>query len=258
MILLYHHVKPEADDEISISLEKFTKHMLGLQDKTVVYLEDYNPLDDNQVVITFDDGYKSVLTYAAPVLKHFGYPFELFLVKDFYDKAQQGDEFFLNEGDLKSLMKIGGRLQYHTKSHPHLEEISDLKKLEEEIVAPEYMKNLDKNGFEWFAYPYCTYNDRVIEVVKKYYKGARSGKWLDGGTIYTLGSVFVRDDTLFEEASQDNEQAWRLCSKLFFLHKIKEFLRYLFFKLMFLFSFREKKEYFRAKYKEAKKRIKIY
>ena len=258
MILLYHHVKPEADDEISISLEKFTKHMLSLQDKTVVYLEDYNPSDANQVVITFDDGYKSVLTYAAPILKHFGYPFELFLVKDFYDKAQQGDEFFLNEYDLKSLMKIGGRLQYHTKSHPHLEEISDYKKLEEEIVAPDYMKNLDKSGFEWFAYPFCTYNDMVIDVVKKYYKGARTGKWLDGGTIYTLGSVFVKDDTILSEELSFDEQACDLCTKLFHSKKIKEFFKYLFYKLMFFVSFGEKKEYFRAKYKEAKKRSETY
>ena len=253
MILLYHHVKPEADDDISVSIETFTKHMLSLQNKNVVYLDDYDPSDANQVVITFDDGYKSVLTYAAPILKNFGYPFELFLVKDFYDKAQQGDEFFLNENNLKSLMKIGGRLQYHTKSHPHLEEILDIKKLEEEIVVPEYMKSLDEKGFRWFAYPFCTYNDTVVDVVKKYYLGARTGKSFDGGTVYTLGSVFVREDMVLENRIIEKTQINLLCSQLFVFYKIKEFLKYLFFKFIFFISLGSKKSILRQNINKLKK-----
>ena len=59
--------------------------------------------DNNQIVLRFDDGYKSVLKYALPVLKFFGYPFEVFIVENFFISAEKGNKNFLNKKDLKKI-----------------------------------------------------------------------------------------------------------------------------------------------------------
>lgn len=196
---MYHHVNKKAEDTITVDIFKFAKDMLSISDKEVVYLDDYDPLNSNQVVITFDDGYKDVLLYALPILKKFKYPFEIFLVGNFYNGAQKGNINFLNKEELEYLKKHGGRLQYHTKSHPHLEEISDCEKLETEIKPPENMLQLDENGFNYFAYPFCTFNNKVIEITKKYYKSACSGKNLgDDKDKYKLERLKVENHTIIK------------------------------------------------------------
>jgi len=189
MILTYHKIKPfPGKDPIAAGLSAFFWKMLSLVSKKVVYLENYNPDDEKQIVITFDDGYKEVIKYALPVLKLFKYPFELFIVANFFFEAENGNVNYLNRSDLEIITANGGRLQYHTKSHPRLETIRDLDILEEEIKPPEEMKVLDPNGFKYFAYPFWTYNDNVINVVKKYYHGARSGNGYANSTVYAMDS----------------------------------------------------------------------
>ena len=83
---------------------------------------------------------------------------------------------------------MGGRLQYHSRTHPRLETIKDMETLKEEIKVPEHLKKLDPKGFKFFAYPFWTYNTDVINVVKKYFQGARSGNGYANGTIYALDS----------------------------------------------------------------------
>ena len=162
--------------------------MLSLIKRKVVYLENYNPNDKNHIVITFDDGYKEIVKYALPILKFFNYPFEVFLVSDFLDAAEQGNKDYCNKNDLRKITQNRGRLQYHSKTHPRLNIIDDLNVLEKEIKIPDSLKELDPNGFKFFAYPYWTYNDKVINIVKKYYHGARSGNGYANGTIYAMDS----------------------------------------------------------------------
>lgn len=195
MILLYHNIKLKNENKQTINIYNFTKHMFSLQDKTVVYLEDYDASNPNHVVITFDDGYKEILYYALPILRHFKYPFEVFVVGKFYEYAQEGNTAFLDREDLKEIIKAGGRLQYHTKTHPHLEEISNEQELIEEIIVPDEIKSLDSNGFNYFAYPCCTYSPKVIEIVKKHYKGARSGKGLGNDNPYCMESLYMMNET---------------------------------------------------------------
>lgn len=190
MILTYHKVNifPQQDS-LTVGLVSFFVKMLSFANKKVVYLDDYNPDDRKQIVINFDDGYIEVLKYALPVLSFFSYPFELFLVGDFYDAAEKSNKDYCNKNDLTRIIKNGGRLQYHSKTHPHLDTIYDSYELDKEIMPPEYLKALDPKGFNFFAYPFWTYNDKVIGVVRKYFKGARSGNGFADNTIYAMDSI---------------------------------------------------------------------
>ena len=79
MILTYHKIKLfQSHDPIADGFFSFLIKMLSLLSRKVVYLDNYSHDDENQIVITFDDGYKEVVKYALPVLKFFKYPFEVF------------------------------------------------------------------------------------------------------------------------------------------------------------------------------------
>ncbi|MDR0485176.1 MAG: polysaccharide deacetylase family protein [Elusimicrobiota bacterium] len=195
MILMYHHIKKQSEDNLTVSQAVFLRHLDALKNKKIVYLDAYNPLDPSNAVITFDDGYKDISIYAVPHLKKMNFPFEVFLVGDFVSMGDSGNADFLNSADLIEIVKSGGRLQYHAKTHPHLETIYDKNILEAEILTPSELRLLDREGFKWFAYPFCAYNSDVIDIVKKHYKGARSGKGLGNNDFYTLESLRMDENT---------------------------------------------------------------
>lgn len=195
MILTYHKISLTKTDKITVNLWNFIRQMFAAKKYKVVYLSEYNMNDKSQVVLRFDDGYKSVLKYAVPVLKFFGYPFEVFIVEDFYKRAEKGDKNLLNKKDLEKIIKAGGRLQYHTKSHPDLSLTEDIRKLEDELICPEYLKLLDKNGFEFLAYPFWKYNSETIKIVQAYYKGACSGNGFAENNDYSMDGIRVESNT---------------------------------------------------------------
>lgn len=199
MILLYHHILPVVKDNITVTPDIFARHMEYLKNKKVVYLDAYNPSDPNNCVITFDDGYADLLTCALPVLRQHGYRFEVFVNGNFYKRAQKlfkPDKNYLNKKQLLKIVEGGGRLQYHSASHPYLDSIADVNVLEAEIKTPEELKALDKNGFKWFAYPFCVYNEQVIKIVKKYYSGACSGNGQGNAQRFSLERTTINNGPL--------------------------------------------------------------
>lgn len=77
-ILMYHHIEKNIATGSTISPERFREHMIALRNKgyytiTDKQLQDFiikkQPLPAKPILITFDDGYKSNITYAYPILK---------------------------------------------------------------------------------------------------------------------------------------------------------------------------------------------
>jgi hypothetical protein len=72
--------------------------------------------------------------------------------------------------------------------------------LEEEIIVPENIKLLDNKGFQWFAYPSWRWNNKVMDIVKRYYKGARSGNgFAKNNEIYALDSIKIQNNSNIKE-----------------------------------------------------------
>ena len=163
MIYTYHHIKTKVKNNITITPFRFFLDMVGLIGKKVVYLDDYNPDDSKNVVLTFDDGYKSFLKYAFPILRFFKYPFEICVCSDFVNDHG----YYLSCEDLRYLVKNGAHLQYHSKSHKDLTTLNSDDEIIAEITCPVYLKELDKNSFKFFAYPYWNTNEHIAKLVTK-------------------------------------------------------------------------------------------
>src|SRR3954463_11216007 len=86
-VLVYHGVEARPRDadpaQLFVRPDLFERQMAFLaRRRVVVTLDDALRPDDrrrNRVAITFDDGYRSVLTAAAPVLERFGFPATVFV-----------------------------------------------------------------------------------------------------------------------------------------------------------------------------------
>lgn len=206
MILLYHKVYLESSTKWWVDIDDFYRQMLEIKPKKVVYLDDYNPEDPNQVAITFDGVYQNILEFAAPILKEFSYPFELFIIGDSIGKGNAFDKTeppakFVSLMGLKELVRFGGRLQWHTRSHPKLDAIKEKKKIRKELTVPSRLKKIDKKGFKWFAYPHGEHNSLVLESVRENFRGALSVDQGNNKDMYKLNRITVTNSSSFKKGT---------------------------------------------------------
>ncbi|WP_445710017.1 glycosyltransferase [Flavobacterium sp.] len=204
MILMYHKIHPNSPTMWWVTVDDFYRQMSELSNKKVVYLDDYEIGNEEHVVITFDGIYKNVLEFALPILKHFNYPFELFLTSDYlgldneFDKVEPNAPFTTVD-ELKALVAGGGRLQWHTQSHPNLKNVFDNDIIKKELSIPLEVRLLDDKGFNWFAYPHGEYNDEVLKEVKENFKGALSCNQGNDLDKYVLNRLTVVNKTILRE-----------------------------------------------------------
>ncbi len=123
-ILGYHEFsETQTETAMRIRTSKFRKQMevirqLGI---TVISLEDFmawkngdRQIPEKSILITLDDGWKSVYTDAFPILREFGYPFTLYLYKNYVDGGGRA----LTTPMIREMMKAGGTIGSHSVSHP--------------------------------------------------------------------------------------------------------------------------------------------
>ncbi len=206
MILTYHKIDPEVKTEWWISPDSFYLQMLDLRSKKVVYLDDYNPLDSNQAVITFDGVYQNVWKYAVPILKHFNYPFELFVIGKYIGKDNHFDaiEPLTNFSDTDTLLKMvqsGGRLQWHSWSHGDLSGSQPQEFYQSELVVPAELRALCPDGFKWFAFPHGKSDEILRAQLQRHFVGALACDDGDPRDRYNLDRVTTFEKTRFANST---------------------------------------------------------
>ncbi len=199
MILLYHKIAPKSLTQFWVDSDTFYRHMIELSDKEVVPLSKYNPQNPKQVVITFDDIYENVYHYAFPILKKCGYPFELFIIGNYIGKRNTFDTIeppsaFTTKQQLLDMVKGGGKLQWHTATHPNMGEALSEKHILRELLVPEDIKKLDPKGFKWFAYPYGNFTQETRQQVSVQFNGAVSCVQGSDSDTFALNRITVTNN----------------------------------------------------------------
>ncbi len=202
---VYHHVATDTPALTSVTPERFAEQMryLDAQGFTVMALADAvnalrdgEALPDRVAVLTFDDGYRSVLTNALPILEQRNWPFTVFVAPAYVDSGFGG---YLTWDELRELARRGGSVGNHTATHAHLlrraegesdtdararirEEIEQARtRIAQEIPAPAVLTAV--------AYPYGEYDALVTEVVRDMGLvgiGQQSGAWGRRSDWYAL------------------------------------------------------------------------
>lgn len=125
---------------------------------------------ENDLALTFDDGWESFYTNAFPVLQQYGFSATVFIITGYVGKSSRWDyhkKKHLNWMQICKLAEQGVEFACHSASHLDLRRL-DKKRLEYEI---EYSKKTIEDNIgqpvKYFSYPFGRYNKNVIEAVKK-------------------------------------------------------------------------------------------
>ena len=124
-VLGYHNFsKTEPVTEMLMRTDDFRAQMQYIRDNglTVISMEEFlewrfgrRELPARCVLITLDDGWRSVYTDAYPILREFGFPFTLFLYPDFL--TGRGNS--LSVEMVREMMKNGATIGSHSLTHPY-------------------------------------------------------------------------------------------------------------------------------------------
>lgn len=206
MILTYHKIYPENKTIWWVTPDSFYRQMADLRAKKVVYLDDYDPSDPDQVVITFDGVYKHIWKYAVPILQHFGYPFELFIIGQMIGKDNSFDvgEPLADFADIPTLQKMvasGGRLQWHSWSHARLSGTTDIAVYDQELTVPDELRAICPEGFQWYAYPHGERDALYRSQVEARFRGALACDDGDDTDRYDLKRLTVYEDTRLSQST---------------------------------------------------------
>lgn len=178
-ILCYHRFGSRAS-RLSVTPAAFAAQMAWLADNgyrvvSLAQLRDFlagkEPLPRKSVAITIDDGYRSTLDIAFPVLKKHGFPATVFLYSDF---VGAGDA--LSQAQMRELVASGQvDIQPHSKTHSNLtlrlpgeSDAAYRERLRSEVDVPIRLiqERLALPSLA-YAYPYGDVNEMVVDLLER-------------------------------------------------------------------------------------------
>jgi len=177
-ILLYHRFGPIASDSMTVTTNTFEAHLKYLmtngykvipaRELIDYYLGKRLPPHPTSVVITVDDGHKSVYTDMFPLIKKYHIPVTMFI----YPSAISNASYAMTWSQLKEMRETGlFDFQSHTYWHPNFK--IDKKRLTPteyaSFVEMQFKKSREKLEKEldvrvnMLAWPFGIYDDELIQ-----------------------------------------------------------------------------------------------
>ena len=144
------------------------------------------PIPDGLVVLTFDDGNKSDISFVAPTLKDYGFGASFYITEGLGYEADPNKERYVSWEDVRQLHELGFEVGNHTGSHPNMTKLSkDDIRSNLELIE----ERCEEHGIprpETFVYPGWSHSMPVVEVLaERQYIFARRGvspEHPDGGS----------------------------------------------------------------------------
>jgi len=180
-VLTYHKLTRNGNrDAMTVRESDFEEQMRHLRDNgyRVIRLDDLfeflqfrRQIPPRSVVITFDDGWRSVYDIAMPILKKYGYPATLFVYTDLI----VGSRETLSWDQVRELSRNGFDIQGHSKTHRHLGQRERNESFREyfEAVRKELVESArvirrhTGREVKYLAYPYGEANALVEAMARK-------------------------------------------------------------------------------------------
>lgn len=179
IILQYHHVSETTPRSTSVTPSEFRAQMQHLKDhnfkvvpldRLISQLQRQEPLADNEVAITFDDGFQNVFTTARPILKEFGYPYTMFLSPALIDRREGP---VLTWEQVKIMQDEGVIIANHSSYHHRLAipnqgetQAQWRKRVKADILLAEQQLEQQLGvKRKWLAYPYGDFSAELEQLV---------------------------------------------------------------------------------------------
>ncbi len=134
------------------------------------------PIPDGLVVLTFDDGNKSDISFVAPKLKQYGFGASFFITEGLGYKADSNKERYVSWEDVRRLHDLGFEVGNHTSSHPDMSKLSKGEIRSNLGLIEQRCEQHSIPRPETFVYPGWHHSLSVVEVLQeRQYIFARRG-----------------------------------------------------------------------------------
>jgi len=199
-VLVYHKFSKRTSDRMTVREDAFEEQMAFLKrngyrvitlDDLFAFLDGKRPIPSKSVVITFDDGWRSMYEIAYPILRKYGYPATLFVYTDLIRPSAST----LDWDKIREMARNGMDIQCHTKTHRSLGKIEADESFQEyfeairaELVeSARIIKRQTNKDVKYLAYPFGDTNSLVIAMAGRLgFQGAV--------TVVRAGNPFFADD----------------------------------------------------------------
>ena len=231
-VLVLHDIPPNQELVLKKQLQELQKKWNIVSPETfenmVLGIE---PIQDNNLLITFDDGLISNRIVAEKVLNPLGIKAIFFVVTDFIDIKNVDDAhqfiadnivpkakkeeipihwYNMQWKDLSALIEQGHTIGSHTKKHTRLSGCNNKDELIEELViSAQYIESKLGKKVEHFAYTFGnieSFSNAAMEVAKSQFSFIYSG--VRGNNINNVSPLAIRRDVA---AYQLLNNEYRLC-----------------------------------------------
>ena len=115
-VLLYHSINENTENN-KIDILEFEKQILYLKNNNyeTISINQIEPNNKKQIILTFDDGYKDIISLVLPILKKYNFKAICFIVTNYIGKYNLWDtnknnykkKELLNKSDLVEWLKNG-------------------------------------------------------------------------------------------------------------------------------------------------------
>lgn len=185
LVLCYHALSPDWPAALSTTPERFEEQLQLLLSRGYVGATFERAVTDppakRTVAVTFDDGYRSVVDLALPIMQRLGVPGSLYVPSDFPGTgrplAWEGTDRWLGGphehelacldwDELRGLADAGWEIGSHTRSHPHLTRLSDAELAAELGDSRTACEEGLGRPVPTIAYPYGDVDERVIRATR--------------------------------------------------------------------------------------------
>ena len=177
-IISYHSINNE-NCPISLSLKEFEKQLVFFKKNNFhsIHFNEIKNTSSKKFIITFDDGYKDLITNALPLLKKYNFKATCLIISNLIGKRNIWDEYkenikdkeLMNLSDINYWLKNGMKIGSHSKNHKKLTQLDEKEKMDEIINSKNELESLTGSVIDSFCYPYGLYNENIVNIVKEKY-----------------------------------------------------------------------------------------
>lgn len=206
-VIYYHDIVPDgmgkSYQKVEVSAFKRQMEYLFFNGYNTISLYDlHGPLPAKAVAVTFDDGFRSVLDTALPIMNRYNIKGGVFLTTGFMDNP--GEEY-LGWGGVDSLLKSGlFSFGSHTHTHVDIRNICEDQWIKESVHPKSEIESRTGCKADAFCMPYGMYNYKSLKKLKvsgiyKYLFTSHYGSWGQSSQgVNVLPRIGIRNEDKIE------------------------------------------------------------
>ncbi|MBL4744352.1 MAG: polysaccharide deacetylase family protein [Cycloclasticus sp.] len=212
-ILTFHSID-NSGAIVSYPIKKFAELLEKLRKSNIPILSLDQILADpfkQGVVITFDDGMRSVYENALPILKEYAAPAHVFIATAAIENTENieqaitiGDFDMLSWHEIEQLQASGIQVDAHTHRHPDMRTINKEQILEEFHLSHEILASKIGVTPNYFAYPFGYHNQLARDCAADFYKASMTTELKPLSKNYDEAAIPRLDSFYFQTSNAIN------------------------------------------------------